>query len=71
MNKIIIAFLEGYRCTKSGQALNSYGDIVLGHIANGYAIITITDSTGKKMNIPLHRLQAFQKYGHKLFEKGG
>ncbi len=70
MDKIIIAFKKGYRCTADGKLLNPKGkEIGYKHHRDEY-LETKIRIDGKNVNIEAHRLQAFQKYGHKLFEKG-
>ena len=70
-NKIIKAYNKGYRCTKSGIPLGIDGKEIKGWYRNdGYHFIKVRINSTENLNISIHRLQAFQKYGHKLFEQG-
>ena len=69
MNREQIAYEKGYRVTKDGQLLNPKG-IKIGSINNhGYEKTNI-GINGKDVVIKTHRLQAYQKYGNKLYEDG-
>jgi hypothetical protein len=69
MNKEQIAYEKGYRVTKDGNLLNPKGTKI-GSINNhGYEKTTIRIN-GKGVVIKTHRLQAYQKYGDKLYEDG-
>lgn len=69
MDKVLHAYKKGYRCTKDGIVLNPKG-VEVGHIGpNGYITVSIR-ILGKTKRVSAHRIQAFQKYGYKLFEKG-
>jgi hypothetical protein len=69
MNREQIAYEKGYRVTKDGNLLNPKGDKI-GSINNhGYERTTIKINS-KDVVIKTHRLQAYQKYGDKLYEDG-
>lgn len=69
MNREQIAYEKGYRVTKEGQLLNPKGEKI-GSINNhGYERTTIRVN-GKYVVLKTHRLQAYQKYGDKLFKDG-
>lgn len=72
MNKIVEAFNRGYTVSIEGTAYNKKGKKV-GYIntnIDGYKSYLIRIRVNKKVvNVPIHRLQAFQKYGHKMFEQ--
>lgn len=66
-----IAYLKGYRVTMSGVLLNPK-NIEIGSLTGRYLYGSFKS---KKNNVKLkrfsaHRLQAFQKYGNKLYEEG-
>lgn len=62
-----MAYKKGYRVTKDGQLLNPKG-IKIGSInSGGYEYFGLRINK-KQKNIETHRLQAYQKYGNKLFE---
>jgi hypothetical protein len=69
MNKEQIAYEKGYRVTKEGQLLNPKG-IKIGCINSAGYKHTSIKINKKYTNIATHRLQAYQKYGDKLFEYG-
>lgn len=70
MNKLQIAYEKGYRVTKDGNLLNPKGKVI-GNCLDGKGYKKTGIIINKK-NIDLltHRLQAYQKYGNKLFEDG-
>ena len=69
MNKEQIAYERGYRVTKDGHLLNPKG-IKIGAISStGYYHFGFKINK-KHTNILTHRLQAYQKYGDKLFQDG-
>ena len=70
MNKIQIAYERGYRVTKDGSLLNPKGKVIGDSVdSRGYKQTSIKINK-KNTNIRTHRLQAYQKYGNKLFEDG-
>ena len=69
MNREQLAYEKGYRVTKNGYLLNCKGRKIGCVNSAGY------EHTGFKINkkytfIATHRLQAYQKYGDKLFKDG-
>lgn len=74
MNKLEIFFEKGYDINKHGIIINSKGEFIEGYIhtlKSGYERKEITIRHDKKLiNICHHRLQAYKKYGKKIFEKG-
>ena len=69
MNKIIEAFDRGYVVSLEGKAYNKNGKEVGFLKSNGRAYFKIRIK-GLSTDISVHRLQAFQKYGHQLFNNG-
>lgn len=70
MNKLQIAYEKGYRVTKDGNLLNPKGKVIGNCLdSKGYKKTNIIINK-KNTNILTHRLQAYQKYGNKLFEDG-
>ena len=67
MNKEQIAYEKGYRVTKDGQLLNPKGRKIGSINSHRYERTTINE---KQKTIFTHRLQAYQKYGSKLFGDG-
>lgn len=69
MDKVLEAFNRGYVISLEGIAYNKYG-IKVGHIGvKGYWQVSLKIN-GTTRHVKNHRLQAFQKYGHKMFEEG-
>jgi hypothetical protein len=64
-----LLYIKGYRINKEGIVVNPKGITVTGYIYKGYRYSGIRVE-GKRKNYKFHRLQAFQKYGKKLFEEG-
>jgi len=70
MNKLEIALKKGYHVSKDGKLINPNGVIISGSLSsNGYLKFKFTYN-GIKQEMPVHRLQAFQKFGTKLFNQG-
>jgi hypothetical protein len=69
MNKLQIAYEKGYRVTKDGNLLNPKGRKI-GHLNGIIYERTTIRINGKNNDIYTHRLQAYQKYGDKLYEDG-
>ena len=68
MDKIKMAHDKGYRVTKNGKFLNPNG-IEIGDVQNNRLRVSIRLSK-KRIIIHCHRLQAYQKFGDKMFEEG-
>jgi len=64
-----IANKRGYYVTEEGQLLNPNGNEISYNGSNGY-MRTSFKIDKKDTKLFTHRLQAFQKYGNKLFEEG-
>ena len=73
MSKGNIALMElitrGYSVTDAGYVKNPNGDILKGYLNGGYLKITVRIAE-KSYSVPIHRLQAYRKYGEAIFEKG-
>jgi hypothetical protein len=68
-NKVEIEAKErGFKVLENGDALNNKGKKVGGRY-NGY-IATSFRSNGKIKHFMTHRLQAYQKFGNKIYEEG-
>lgn len=61
---------RGYQVTEDGRLLNPKGKIIGDVINSNGRKGSCVRVKGKKVNFFHHRLQAFQKYGLALFEKG-
>lgn len=64
-----IASKRGYVVTEQGIFMNPAGKILKSINEKGY-IYTNIRIEGKNVTIKAHRIQAFQKYGEKLYELG-
>lgn len=63
------AFKRGYRVNKKGDIFNPYGKLIGNKKYSAYRYTKIRID-GKSCRVCIHRLQAFQKYGNKMYEKG-
>jgi len=64
---IIESSKMGYKILDDGTCVNPKGLVVTGVIRNGYRTFTLGHRTGI---VRMHRLQAYQKFGNKIFENG-
>lgn len=73
MNKkteaIILANQKGYKVTKDGKVINKYNKQLFTNNMNGYFFLCVRINTEKSINIAVHRLQAFQKFGEEIFKE--
>ena len=69
MNREQIAYERGYRVTKDGDLIG-LSNKVIGCVNSAGYEHTGFNVNKKHTNIATHRLQAYQKYGNKLFEDG-
>ena len=70
MDKVILAYKKGFRVTSEGAIVGSNGGFIKGYLhKNGYVRISFR-CNNKHINFLVHRLQAFQKFGLKMFDKG-
>ena len=65
----IEAFNKGYRINKDG-VVKHLNKIVVGSMQNGYKQFGYRDSEHKNKHCKFHRLQAYQKFGDKIYEEG-
>lgn len=65
-----IAFYRGYRISKDGKLYNPNKKELKGKIRDGYPVIALRDYENKRIDIKFSRLQAYQKYGNKIYEDG-
>ena len=70
--KVIYAHNKGYRVSAKGDVINPKGGVRKTNLSSGkYLRFTInSEEKGKYASIVVHKLQAYQKYGEKLFEEG-
>ena len=71
-NKVVVyTYNKGYRITKEGKIVNPNRVIINGHLYNGkYSHRTFSVRyEGKSVNVRVHKLQAYQKYGDAVFEE--
>lgn len=68
----IIAYNMGYRISVEGKILSKHGDVLKGENHNGYNYFKFRspDNWKKMIKCKCSRLQAYQKYGDKIYEKG-
>jgi hypothetical protein len=66
---LLVAFGKGYKVTKSGEVI-SPNDINLSlfNDSRGYLNFKICMNCGKKKNVPVHRFQAYMKFGSSIFD---
>lgn len=64
------AFEKGYRVTDEGKVTGLKGETVGFTQTNGYPTFKIRGVENKNLNVSSHRLQAYQKYGEKIYEDG-
>jgi len=74
-NDMIIAMSEkGYSVSRDGKTVTSFTGKVLKlnvrSSGTGYYIFGIGNYDNQRANILVHRLQAYQKFGKKMFKKG-
>lgn len=70
MDKVITAYNKGYRITENGTILNPQGKEIKGCFHHN-GRINIKFREGENMiEVLVHRLQAYQKYGYKMFKDG-
>jgi hypothetical protein len=67
---IIHANNIGYKVNENGEVISNRGNIrKLNDNKKGYYRISIR-LNGEQINIPVHKMVAYQKFGDKIFEKG-
>ena len=70
MNYERLLYLRGYRITELGKCINPIGTEISGYVVNtGYIAISFR-YYGKSRQCSIHRMQAFQKYGELIYNKG-
>jgi hypothetical protein len=72
MSRVIEAYKKGYRVTESGEVISPKGKVLVKlEDKKGYFRFGIKcEDVNYTVTINIHRLQAFQKYGMKLFRDG-
>lgn len=67
---LILSNKKGYKIDYDGNIINNKENLLNGFIDNrNYKAFSIKENK-KVFNVLVHRLQAYQKYGDKMFEKG-
>lgn len=70
-NEAILRLIEkGYFMSKDGKLINPKGEIVKGRVNSVGYLSSSVQLKYCKINAAHHRIQAYQKYGDKVFEKG-
>lgn len=64
------AFEKGYRINNKGEVIGLKGQVVGFTQTNGYPTFKVRDVDNKNLNVSSHRLQAYQKYGDKIYDDG-
>lgn len=64
------AYEKGYRISEEGKVIGLKGQEVGFTQTNGYPTFKMRDVENKNLNVSSHRLQAYQKYGDKIYEDG-
>lgn len=69
-NKVLIeAYNKGYRITEEGEVMGLKNKILSPRIQNGYKNFCTRTKSGERYIVKYHRLQAYQKFGNKIFEE--
>ena len=70
-NKALLeAYNKGYRVNKNGNVIGLKGIEISPKIKNGYKKFCTRLESGGRYIVNYHRLQAYQKFGDKIFEEG-
>lgn len=64
------AYDKGYRITKEGKVIGIKGDSIGNYSQNGYLKFKIRDENGDNKTASAHRLQAYQKFGERIYVPG-
>lgn len=65
-----VLYKRGYRIDKNGHAFNPKGEEVKGKLKGGYLVFALKNAEQKRIDVKFSRLQAYQKYGDKIYEDG-
>lgn len=69
MNKYEVAIQKGYKIDINGVAYSKNRRLSVVKSRGGYLYFSVRDFNGKRVNIFVHRLQAYQKFGDKILEE--
>ena len=73
MNKktetIILAIQKGYKVTNDGKVINKLNKQLTTYNKNGYFFLCVRINNKKSVNIAVHRLQDFKKFGNEIFNE--
>lgn len=64
---LLYAYNKGYRINENGVIFNPNNTVIMGSIKNGYLSFSVRFNK-KTVKVKAHRLQAYQKFGKKMFE---
>ena len=67
---LIEAYNKGYRITKKGDVIGLRGRKLSPRIRYGYKQFCTRFESGERYIVNYHRLQAYQKFGDKMFREG-
>jgi hypothetical protein len=70
MNKILVAHSKGYEVTKEGKVIGVLGNELKLNNHDGYYRFNFRNLNGQSTYVKVHRLQAYQKFGDKMFKEG-
>lgn len=69
---VLETFESGYDINEKGELIRKNKSIISKFRVNknGYFVITLRLPTNNRANVSIHRLQAYKKFGSRIFEKG-
>jgi hypothetical protein len=66
-NAVMIAYTKGYRVLDNGVVKSHKGTLRKTINHGGYEKVNVDIGNSKKFPVPVHKLQAYQKFGEKVF----
>lgn len=69
-HNLLIAYSKGYRCDEKGNVISPLGNLLKLRIdSRGYQAFSVNIGLKGGKGVPVHRLQAYMKFGDRIFEK--
>jgi hypothetical protein len=68
-NNVVLAYKKGYYVDKNGDVYYKGCKLKI-YLNKNYYMFCIKDANNKPRNIPVHKMQAYSKFGNKMFDKG-